>query len=83
MTEYTYAECRVYGHAWSEVELVHDFKKSAIVRVECLRCETERRDVVKMSTGQVVHRVYKYPPGYVTPGRKFRADVRRSLYFGR
>lgn len=83
MKGYSFPECRVYGHAWSETELVHDFKKSVIVRVMCLRCEAERQDVVKMSTGQVVHRKYSYPPGYVSPGRKFRTDVRRSLYFGR
>jgi hypothetical protein len=89
-TDGTYVRCRTYGHAWDEFYPdnlgipMYGWRLS----LRCIRCETERHDIVER-TGAVGSRRYIYPDGYkvgrdeLMTREQFRlhlfADVRAKL----
>lgn len=75
-----YIECRTYGHAWSEDNVLIESKGFAVVKLQCARCLTERVDIVHVKAGRVLKRKYLYATGYVVKGGVRRADARKELY---
>ena len=75
-----YLECRTYGHAWEEAEVLMEKKGFLVARLFCMRCHTSRVDLVRQRTGEVLKRKYKYPFGYLVKGGVQRAAARREMY---
>lgn len=81
-----FAACRTLGHAWgakpdfNDDTLEYDPSWSQVMSVHCLRCATQRIDVVDMALGDVVKRRYKYAPGYRHDPDDLSKPPRRSTW---
>jgi len=77
-----YLQCRSYGHAWDSITI--EFMPSMwIDHMQCERCGTQRRDIIRKSTGLVTARRYTYAEGYCKDKRDKRVgapEVRKEMY---
>ncbi len=55
--------CKAIGHAWDKVPSDWTPPWGTPLTIRCMRCGTERRDVID-SLGDVSSRRYVYPVGY-------------------
>ena len=78
--------CRTLGHAWDEIASDGPAVGGDPWWLRCVRCSTERHDVVSWMTGELIGRSYVYADGYrhafdddfdVAPTRQ---DYRRILF---
>lgn len=73
--------CRGLGHAWDEYSNVTSYFTGPgwHFTVRCIRCATERHDLIDTRTGELDRRKYKYPDGYKEVERTDRADLRLQM----
>ena len=57
--------CHAYLHAWDDIPVTKTHPDGPSFWLRCVRCITERHDVVHAFTGELLHRRYIYPPGYL------------------
>jgi len=75
--------CRDLRHQWEYAPYRNTIKGSGSSRVltrvlTCLRCGTERTDVISLTTYRVLSRSYYYPPTYQVPGGIAFAELRQE-----
>ena len=56
--------CRTLGHAWDEIASDGPAVGGDPWWLRCVRCSTERHDVVSWMTGELIGRSYVYADGY-------------------
>lgn len=84
-SEAQYALCKTINHSWDRVDNP-ELPAPDIgwrLSLRCIRCQSERHDLISPVTGEVMARRYVYPDGYLTPkgtGRVMRTDLRRGLF---
>jgi len=60
-----YVRCRTFGHAWEEVPVMEgDAWGRPQFWLRCVRCSTERHDVIDAGSGSLEGRAYQYPEEY-------------------
>lgn len=70
-------KCKLFGHAWDDfVSMLRPAKFGARVSVRCVRCTTERHDIVSWIDGGLLSREYRYPEGYHLSERHHRNEFR-------
>lgn len=73
--------CRTVGHQWDPFVAV-DRRRPAfgdLMPWLCVRCKTERHDIVSWVDGSLISRAYRHPEGYALAERHRRADFRVAL----
>ena len=73
-------KCKVVGHSWDD--FVPHRKPPAfgdLMAWLCVRCTTERHDIVSWVDGSLVAREYRYPEGYHLAERHRRDELRLAL----
>lgn len=77
--------CKGINHPWDRVDApelgppVMGWRLS----LRCLRCRSERHDLISPVSGEIMQRRYIYTPGYLGPkgsGRPIRADLRQAMF---
>lgn len=65
-----FLRCRTYSHAWDDFAPVDFYPPTYGWRLSlrCMRCTTERHDIVAYRSGKVMSRRYIYPDGYAQKG---------------
>ena len=73
--------CRTYGHGWEEFTPLRRVRSSFGERLSllCVRCGTQRHDVVSWVDGSVLDRQYAYPEGYHLAEKVTRSEFRTAL----
>lgn len=83
-TDEAFIRCRTYSHAWDEFSPI-DLDPPAYgwrLSLRCIRCSTERHDMISYGTGQMLSRRYIYVEGYQTQGedRPTKEVFREELF---
>lgn len=58
-------KCHSLGHAWDPVAAILEGRGRVRLELRCMRCRTERTDLIVRSRGELEHRRYTYTPGYL------------------
>ena len=75
-----YVMCRTLGHAWDDfIPMRKPAKFGDRLSLRCIRCETERHDVVSWVDGSLLQREYQHPEGYAMAAKHTRAEFRATL----
>ena len=65
-TDSKFAFCRgIANHAWEFPPKMEWHGRHLLVTLHCQHCGSERRDNVSAFNGEVAHRGYDYPDGYL------------------
>jgi hypothetical protein len=71
----SFVDCRIFGHAWESTEADRNPTVGWYMKLRCVRCGTERADVVDRY-GTVMGRQYHYPESYKDTDRWSRNQWR-------
>lgn len=75
-----FLKCKVVGHAWDEfIPHRKPPKFGDLMAWLCVRCQTERHDIVSWADGGLVAREYRYPEGYQLAERYRRQELRLTM----
>lgn len=72
--------CRTVGHAWDPA--LPDRRRPKfgdLMAWLCIRCKTERHDIVSWVDGSLISRAYHHPDGYALAERYRRQDFRATV----
>lgn len=80
-----YTLCKTISHSWDRVDNpeLPAPEMGWRLSLRCIRCQSQRHDLISPATGVVMSRRYVYPDGYETPkgqGHLLRTDLRRGLF---
>lgn len=76
----SYLKCKTVGHQWDD--FTPHRKPPAFGALQawlCIRCTSERHDVVSWVDGSLIAREYRYPEGYRLAERYRRHELRLNL----
>lgn len=75
-----YVRCRTYGHAWDDfLPMRKPAKFGDRLSLRCIRCATERHDIVSWVDGSLLQREYQHPEDYAMAEHHTRAEFRATL----
>lgn len=72
-----YLKCKLVGHMWDD--FIPHRKPPQFGELQawlCVRCQTERHDIVSWVDGSIISREYRYPEGYHLAEKYKRQDFR-------
>jgi len=72
-----FLKCKLVGHMWDD--FIPMRKKPQFGELQgwlCVRCTTERHDIVSWVNGDLISREYRYPEGYHLSEKYKRHDFR-------
>lgn len=72
-----YLYCNVLGHSWDQIPTVRQPEFGVPITLRCVRCHTERHDVVNRFTGRLESRNYAHPID--RPKRMAMTDARVAM----
>lgn len=72
--------CKTIGHAWDEfTPLMKRSQMGYRLSLLCVRCTTERHDIVSIVDGRLIQREYRYVEGYKLAYKYSRDEFRKVL----
>lgn len=70
-------KCKLLGHAWDEfLPMKKPARFGDRISFLCVRCQSERHDIVSWVNGDLLQRSYIYTDGYHLSEKHKRADFR-------
>lgn len=73
--------CKTIGHSWDEF-IPLAMKRSQMgyrLSLLCVRCTTERHDIISIVNGSLIQREYRYPENYRLAIKYTRDEFRKVL----
>lgn len=72
--------CRTVGHSWdSFIPMMRRPEFGERMSFLCVRCTTERHDIISWINGELLQREYRYPDGYHLTEKYTRNDFRKEF----
>lgn len=75
-----FVRCRTLGHAWDDfIPMRKPAQFGDRLSLRCVRCATERHDIVSWVDGSLLQREYQHPEGYALAEHHSRSEFRATL----